>query len=425
MFARRAMRRGAAVALISVVAAASASAASAQHGRDGDGDDATGAAASVPAPLGDIDARAWVLVLERSGQIIASSNASAELPIASTTKLMTAYVTLHHEALSKMLVEQPYVPTEGESLAPVPAGARLSVPDMLRAMLLPSGNNVAYSLSVDVAGSTAAFVGEMNAAAAALGLGRTHYTTPIGLDTPPGNYSTAIDLARLARVLMRDQLVREIVDEPSARLADGIVVDNRNDLVGTYPWVVGVKTGNTFDAGECLVGAADLNGVRLISVVLGAPSEAARDSDTLALLRYGLGRYRSAQISLRGHVYASVPVAGRRLAVKLVAARSSKLVLARKIVLHVALRAPAHLHGPLAAGAVGGSLAVTEDGRTVESVPLLTARAVPPPPPRAASNHLRPAVWLAAGGGLAIVLVGCSLPFMRRRATRSAPGLDP
>jgi D-alanyl-D-alanine carboxypeptidase (penicillin-binding protein 5/6) len=113
---------------------------------------------------------------------------------------------------------------------------------MLRAMLLPSGNNVAYSLSVDVAGSTAAFVGEMNAAAAALGLGRTHYTTPIGLDTPPGNYSTATDLARLARVLMRDQLVREIVDEPSARLADGIVVDNRNDLVGTYPWVVGVKT---------------------------------------------------------------------------------------------------------------------------------------------------------------------------------------
>jgi D-alanyl-D-alanine carboxypeptidase (penicillin-binding protein 5/6) len=421
----RAMRRGAAVALMSVVAAASASAqASAKAGRDGD-DAAPAKTASAPAPPGEIDARAWVLMLERSGQIVASSNAGAELPIASTTKLMTAYVTLHHEPLSKRLTEQPYVPSEGESLAPVPAGAELSVPDMLRAMLLPSGNNVAYSLSVDVAGSTAAFVGEMNAAAAALGLGRTHYTTPIGLDTPPGNYSTATDLARLARVLMRDQLVREIVDEPSARLADGIVVDNRNDLVGTYPWVVGVKTGNTGDAGECLVGAADLNGVRLISVVLGAPSEDARDADTLALLRYGLSLYRSTQISLRGHVYASVPVAGRRRDVKLVAARSSRLVLARKIVLHVALRVPAHLHGPLPAGAVGGSLVVTEDGRPGESVPLVTARAVPAPPPRPASHHLRQAVWLAGGGGLAIVLVGCSLPFMRRRATRSAPGLDP
>jgi D-alanyl-D-alanine carboxypeptidase (penicillin-binding protein 5/6) len=364
-------------------------------------------------------------MLQGSGQIIASSNADAELPIASTTKLMTAYVTLHHEPLSARLRELPYVPTAGESLAPVPAGTELSVPDMLRAMLLPSGNNVAYSLSVDVAGSTGAFVGEMNAAASALGLGRTHYTTPVGLDTPPGNYSTATDLARLARVMMGDSVIRKIVDEPSARLADGIEVDNRNDLVGTYPWVVGVKTGNTFDAGECLVGAADLGGVRLVSVVLGAPSEDARDSDTLALLRYGLNRYRSTQISQRGHAYASVPVAGRHRRVTLVAERSSRLVLARKIVLHVALRVPARLRGPLPAGAVGGSLVVTENGRPTESVPLVTTRAIAAPPPPAASHHLRPAVWLAAGGGLAIVLVGCSLPLMRRRTTRSAPGLDP
>ena len=84
--------------------------------------------------------------------------------------------------------------------------------------------------------------------------GATFYnTTPIGLDTPPGNYSTATDLARLARVMMRDPLVREIVSKPSARLADGIVVDNRNDLVGSYPWVVGVKTGNTGAAGIAVV----------------------------------------------------------------------------------------------------------------------------------------------------------------------------
>jgi len=124
----------------------------------------------------------------------------------------------------------------------VPAGTELSVPDMLRAMLLPSGNNVAYSLAIDVAGSTGAFVAEMN------GCRRVTEARPhalhdaIGLDSPPGNYSTATDLARLATVLMRDKVFRQIVDEPSARLADGIVVDNRNDLVGTYPWVVGVKT---------------------------------------------------------------------------------------------------------------------------------------------------------------------------------------
>jgi D-alanyl-D-alanine carboxypeptidase (penicillin-binding protein 5/6) len=368
-------------------------------------------------------------MLERSGAIIASSDADEELPIASTTKLMTTYVTLEHEPLATTLAEQPYVQTEeAESLAPVPAGARLSVADMLRAMLLPSGNNVAYSLAVDVAGSTGAFVGLMNDAAHKLGLGDTHYTTPIGLDTPPGNYSTATDLARLARVLMRDKTVREIVDEPRAQLADGIVVDNRNDLVGSYPWVVGIKTGNTADAGECLVAAAKLGGVRLISVVLGTPSEAARDSDTLALLRYGLSLYRSAQIAVRGRVYATVPVAGRARPARLLAQRSSRLVLARSVILHVALKVPAHLHGPLPAGAFAGSLAVTENGRAVESVPLLTAAAVPAPRPQASRRNgahtLRPLVWYAAGGGLALMLVACSLPFMRRRATRSATGLE-
>ena len=418
------MRRGVAVALIGVAAAA---ALSANASADTEGDDAVAHAAGLPAPPSDLPARAWVLMLEGSGQIIASSDGDEELPIASTTKLMTTYVTLEHESLGKVLVEQPYTATEaGESLAPVPAGTRLSVPDMLRAMLLPSGNNVAYSLSIDVGGSTAAFVAEMNAAAASLNLGRTHYTTPIGLDTPPGNYSTPADLARLARVLMRRRIVREIVDEPRAQLADGIVVDNRNDLVGSYPWVVGVKTGNTAEAGECLVAAAKLDGVRLISVVLGAPSEAARDSDTLALLRYGLGLYRSATISARGHAYARVRVAGRRLSVSLLAARTSRLVLRRSAVLHVALDVPARLEGPLRAGAAVGALEVTENGRTVETVSLVTAKAVPAPPvARAKRRPARPAVWLAAGGGLAIVLVGCSLPFMRRRATRSAPGLDP
>jgi D-alanyl-D-alanine carboxypeptidase (penicillin-binding protein 5/6) len=250
-----------------------------------------------PAQLSQLPAAAMLLMQEGTGAIVYSRNANAELAIASTTKLMTAYVTLQHEPLDARLVEQPYAAGADESLAPVPAGTVLTVPDMLRAMLLPSGNNVAYSLSIDVGGTESNFVAMMNAAAARLSLGRTHYTTPIGLDTPGDNYSTADDLARLARVLMRDPLFREIVDERSATLADGIVVTNRNDLLGEYSWVVGIKTGNTADAGECLVGAARRGGVRLISVVLGTPSEAARDADTLALLRYGLSLYRGAAVA--------------------------------------------------------------------------------------------------------------------------------
>jgi D-alanyl-D-alanine carboxypeptidase (penicillin-binding protein 5/6) len=373
-------------------------------------------AAETPAQLSALPAAATVLMLQSSGAIVYARNANAELAIASTTKLMTAYVTLEREPLDARLVEQPYAAGADESLAPVPAGAVLSVADMLRAMLLPSGNNVAYSLSIDVGGTESNFVAMMNAAAAKLHLGRTHYTTPIGLDTPGDNYSTATDLARLARVLMRRPLFREIVDESSARLADGIVVDNRNDLLGAYPWVVGVKTGNTADAGECLVGAARSNGVRLISVVLGSPSEAARDDDTLALLRYGLGLYRSARVTAAGRVYASVPVEGRTLRARLVAARSFGVVLARTATLHAALVVPSRLVGPIPAGTVEGSIEVTENGRTVATLALVTAAAVPAPPPQLLVAHRSRRLVRPAGAGAGDPAApGCSLPVVRAR----------
>ena len=371
--------------------------------------DAATGALEGPAQLSQLPAAAMLLMQEGTGAIVYSRNANAELAIASTTKLMTAYVTLQHEPLDARLVEQPYAAGADESLAPVPAGTVLSVPDMLRAMLLPSGNNVAYSLSIDVGGSESNFVAMMNAAAARLSLGRTHYTTPIGLDTPGDNYSTADDLARLARVLMRDPLFREIVDEPSATLADGIVVTNRNDLLSEYPWVVGIKTGNTADAGECLVGAARLNGVRLISVVLGTPSEAARDADTLALLRYGLSLYRGAVVAVAGRAYATVAVAGSTRPARLLARRSLTLVVARSVDLHAALEVPTELVGPIAAGALEGSIVVSENGRVVAKVALVTAAAVPAalPSPLTAHRSRTP---------------GCSLRVMHGRRMRCDRG---
>jgi D-alanyl-D-alanine carboxypeptidase (penicillin-binding protein 5/6) len=362
-----------------------------------------------PAQLSQLPAAAMLLMAEGTGAIIYARNANDELAIASTTKLMTAYVTLQHEPLDARLIEQPYAAGAEESLAPVPAGTVLSVADMLRAMLLPSGNNVAYSLSIDVGGTESNFVAMMNAAAARLKLGRTHFTTPIGLDTPGDNYSTADDLARLARVLMRDSLFREIVDESSATLGDGIVVTNRNDLLAQYPWVVGIKTGNTADAGECLVGAADLNGVRLISVVLGSPSEAARDADTLALLRYGLSLYRGAVVAVAGRAYATVAVAGSTRPARLLARRSLTLAVARSVDLHAALEVPGELVGPIAAGTVEGSIVVSENGSVVAKVALVTAAAIPAALPSPLTAHRSRTL-------------GCSLRVMRGRRTRCEQG---
>ncbi len=230
-------------------------------------------------------------VVSNTDTVLYSHDSSERRAIASTTKMMTAYVAITHASTGRVLTVQPYTPAPEETVAGLRVGQRLSVHDLLKAMLLPSGGDAAHTLAVDLGGSTERFVGWMNAAARRLGMRHTHYATPVGLDTP-GNYSTAADLARLAVVLMRDSTIASVVGVHSARLTDGQVVVNHNDLIGRYPFVIGVKTGHTLDASYCLVSAARRGDALLIGVVLGDPSEATRDSDTLALLRYGLTHYR-------------------------------------------------------------------------------------------------------------------------------------
>jgi D-alanyl-D-alanine carboxypeptidase (penicillin-binding protein 5/6) len=363
-----------------------------------------------------LQAREAILVETDTGTTVFARRAQAEVPIASTTKMMTAYVTLEHEQLDHVFVEQPYSPAPGESLAGLTPGAHYSVADLLRAMLLPSGGDAAHTLAVDVGGgSLRHFLKLMNAAAKQLMMGDTHYTTPVGLDTP-GNYSTATDLARLAQALLRFPFVAKIVSEPRAQLHSGLVVTNRNDLVGEYPFVVGVKTGHTDDAGYCLVGAASWHGVHLVSVVLGDGSIAQRDADTLALLRYGLRLYHDVPVAVGGRSYADVAVDGSSgQHVALVASRSAKLVASRATKVTVAVTGvPSQLQGPLAEGTTVGSLAASEDGRVVLSVPLVTATAIAAIGPTSSASSYGVAILVL------IVLGGCTLRLMRWRATRHA-----
>lgn len=336
------------------------------------------------------------ILVERDlgGTVVYARNASQERPIASTTKMMTAYVVLEHASLRRVLTVQPYAAGPGESLAGIRAGERLTVADLLRAMLLPSGNDAAHTLAVDIGGSTGAFVGMMNAAAARLHLGRTHYSTPVGLDAP-GNYSTATDLARLAGALMGNRFFAETVARTSATLADGRRVHNRDTLVGRYGFVVGIKTGHTSAAGWCLVGAGRRGGVNLISVVLGTPSESARNADTLALLRYGFATYHRLVPVHAGHVYARVaPLGHPDQRVELVPAHGASLIVRRGTKLSVYLNnVPATLTGPLPAGSAAGEIDVRLDGRLAATVPLVTRTAVP-----AAGSYCGPA--LASLGGL-------------------------
>ncbi|MGI8802727.1 MAG: D-alanyl-D-alanine carboxypeptidase family protein, partial [Solirubrobacteraceae bacterium] len=320
--------------------------------------------------------------------------ADAGLPIGSTTKLMTAYVALHRAPLTRILTVAPYAAAPGETVAGLRAGERLSVADLLAAMLLPSGGDAAHTFAVDLAGSVGRFVDWMNRAAADLHLDESHFSTEVGLDTS-GNYASATDLARLTGVLLANPYFARTVARTRVTLADGLTVHNRNDLVGEYGSVIGVKTGHTNAAGYCLLAAGRRDGATVVTVVLGDPTTGTRDADSLALLRYGLSLYRGAEAVHRGRVYATVPVDGRpgeRLA--LVAQRSATVVLRRGG--HLALNRTglaASARGPLQKGTVLGQLTVKLDGRVVAEVPLVSRSPLAPPPaaPRPPSGSSSPA----------------------------------
>jgi serine-type D-Ala-D-Ala carboxypeptidase (penicillin-binding protein 5/6) len=361
-----------------------------------------------------LHAKAAILVERDVGVTLFSKQADRQLAIASTTKLMTAYVALQHAKLTRVLTVRPYTPAPDETVAGIAPGERLSVATLLTAMLLPSGGDAAHTLAYDLGGgSIARFVGWMNSSAAALGMTGTSYSTPVGLDTP-GNHSSPADLALLAEALMRNAYFAKTVDRASATLADGRHVTNTNDLVGEYGLVVGIKTGHTIDAGYCLVGAGASAGANFISVVLGDPSEATRDADTLALLRYGTALYHRVEPVRAGHSYASVPVAGRATEhLALVAQRSLPLWLPRGGSLSVYPSGVVTAAvGPLAAGTRLGEVVVQQGDRVLGTVPLVNRDPVAAPPP----SRMRERV-LEAGGliGGVLLVVGCSLQLMFRR----------
>ena len=326
-----------------------------------------------------VEARAWVLVDARTGEVLASHAAARRLPIASTTKLMTAYVALQELPLNRIVRAAPYEAIYGESLLELPAGERVSVRDLLAGLLMRSGNDSAEDLALAAAGSEPAFVAEMNRRAAALGLADTHYANPVGLDQR-GNYSTAADLAALTRRLLRIPVFARIVDSPTLvlrSLRPPRRIENSNDLLRMEPWVNGVKTGHTFDAGYVLVAAGERKGVELVSVALGAPTEEARYRANLELLDYGFAQYRRHHPIRAGQDLADPEIRYSGGELPLRAARGVMVGLRRGQRLDLEIRAPAEVEGPIRRGAPLGAAMVFVDGRQVAAVPLRAGRAIP------------------------------------------------
>ena len=372
-------------------------------------------------------AQAAIVMEATTGDVLFARDADQRRQIASTTKLMTALVALERDDLDDVFSAADYTPTGAESKIDLRSGERMSVRDLLRATLLPSANDAAATLAVGTMGSTAAFVKEMNRRAQALGLKDTHYASPVGLDDPE-NYSTAADLARLAIRLRRYEFFRRTVDLKFATLRSGSMkrsIGNRNSLVRRVNAVNGVKTGYTRGAGNVLVGSASRDGVTVISVVLGEPSERARDSDSLALLRYGLDSYNARTVLPEGRVLGRVGLQYRGdETVEVIAGATVKRVLrsgARTRTTVVGL--PTEVDGPLPRGTRLGTAVVRRGDEPLARVPVVTAR---PIAEASLSTRLDDMLRRSQTIVALVALLVCSLPLLllRRRALHRRRALD-
>ena len=368
-----------------------------------------------------LEARAWALIDARTGETVVSHGASQQLPIASTTKLMTAYLTLQELPLAKRVRAAPYAAIPGESLLGLRAGERISVRDLLYGLILRSGNDAAETLAVAAAGSEPRFVRQMNLRAAALGLADTHYSNPIGLDEP-GNYSSAADLLTLSRRLLEIPAFARIARSRSAvlrSLRPPEAIYTRNTLLLRAGWANGVKTGHTLGAGYVLVGSGRRDGVELISAVLGAPSESQRDTESLDLLDYGFSLYRTRRPLRKGREEASPSIRYSGGELPLLAARTVAVGLRRDQQLSVEVRAPDEVEGPIRRGARIGSAIVLVDGRRSARVPLIASRSIPK-----AGAFDRARAWVSEhaipllAGAFVILIGAASLRWLLRRRRR-------
>jgi serine-type D-Ala-D-Ala carboxypeptidase (penicillin-binding protein 5/6) len=343
------------------------------------------ALAAPPATARDcpasVQASNAIVVETITDAVACERRADERRPVGSAVKLMTALITLERAGLSDTFTAADYIAAPVESAIDLRPGQRMTVRDLLRGLLIESGNDAAMALAVGVAGSERAFVRLMNRRARRLGLDDTRYRNPIGLDEP-GAYSSARDLVTLAAVLRKNAFFRRTVNQAEVTLPTGHF-PNRNELVRRISWVNGVKTGHTRGAGYVLVGAGRRAGIQVVSAVLGTPSEEARDRDTLALLDWAIPRFQRITAAPTGRrVGVTVPIRyrpGAELEL-VVGGNGERTVVPRGQRARVTVRAlefPAEVEGPIAAGQELGRAEVLQDGERIAVVPLVASAAVP------------------------------------------------
>ncbi len=368
---RRAPRALGVAALLCVLAAAAVLAAPPQR-----------AAASAAARAAPVPRAPSAIIIDRvTGRVLYGRGAHTRRPMASTTKIMTALLALErYPDLSTHLVAPGRVAVEsGIGLRP---GEHITVRQALLALMLRSAQDAGVTLAYAVSGSEAAFVGRMNARARALGLRDTHYANACGNRTDPSHYSSAYDLARLARRTMHDARFRDIVRRQHAvvKWGNGRQAAVRvNNLLLHWDWADGIKSGYTYPARFCLVGSGRPGLRPFITATLAAPDREQDARDHVALFLWASELYEERTLLTAGDVVATVPLAGGGEVQ--VAAKTTLTAVVRKAArAGRSLTLPARFAELPEDGAVVGSVSFRADGVVLGTVRLVVVPEVSPSP---------------------------------------------
>ncbi|MGR2855777.1 serine hydrolase [Erwinia rhapontici] len=338
-----------------------------------------------------IEAKAWVLMDYNSGKVLTESNADQRLDPASLTKMMASYVT--GQALKAGKISNDDMVTvgkdawatgnpvlQGSSLMFLKPGDRIPVSELNKGIVIQSGNDASIALADHVAGSQDSFVGLMNNYVKALGLQNTHFKTVHGLDSS-GQYSTARDMALIGQALIRDVPEEYALHKEKEFTFNKIRQHNRNRLLwSTNLHVDGIKTGHTSGAGNNLVASATDGDMRLISVVLGAATDAIRFRESEKLLTWGFRFFETITPIKAGNAFATQRVwFGDRKEVSLGVAKDASITLPRgqmkNLKASFTLTQP-QLTAPLAKHQVVGTIDFQLDGKSIEQRPLVVLEEV-------------------------------------------------
>ncbi|MFI4926333.1 MAG: D-alanyl-D-alanine carboxypeptidase family protein [Burkholderiales bacterium] len=326
-----------------------------------------------------LPAKAWLLMDFDSGEVLASANADEPLPPASLTKMMTSFMVEQALRSGKLKKDELVTVSDHawchgsstESCMYLPLHGQATVIDLLRGIIIQSGNDASKAIAEHMAGSEEGFAKLMNAEAQRLGMTHTHFVNATGLPDPD-HKSSARDLAILARAIIRDSAEYYPIYAEREFKYNNIKQGNRNALLYTDRTVDGLKTGHTEAAGYCLVTSSKRNGMRLISVILNTHSAQARADESRTLLAWGFNNFEKATPIPANTAIATPKVSyGKAETVPAGLAAPWTLTVPRGQSVQTSVQLKPNLEAPVAKGAVIGKVVASSNGKTLGEVPLV------------------------------------------------------